>query len=578
METIDWLVVGGYCLLITLVGLAFKDRAEGGVEDFFVSGRKLPWWLAGTSLVATSFASDTPLFVTGLVRKHGIAGNWHWWFVVLGSVASLFMFARLWRRARVVTDMEFIELRYGSGAGAALRGCKAIFLGVVFNVYALGAWPVLGLTKVLEETTSWSKVAAVLFCSVLALTYAAFSGLWGVVATDFIQFLLALGGGLVLAAYALGAVGGFEGLTTQLAGRPELSFFPEHSADSFWDSPLVFLLSLVLVQWWARGVEGDGIAVQRLSACKDEKNSFFAMLWFNVAHYALRAWPWIVVSLASLVLLPEVLDAAGAVDHERAYPRLIVSLVPAGLRGLLVASFFAAFMSTVDTHLNWGASYVVNDVYKRFVRKKADKAHYLRVARVVTVVLMIGGAVIALGTSSIVDAFYNVLLLFSGVGLAGVARWLWWRVNAWTELSAMVASGVLTLAAGPLCRLLDWPDARPIHLLIVVVGSTLVWTVVTLLSPPASAEQLQEFYKRVRPPGPGWNAIRAAIGDDAPEPEDGLGSILVGWLTGSMMVIGLTIAIGKILLGNWPHALLAMILAAVGLCGVTATIRRMRWS
>lgn len=575
MQTWDWIIVGGYCLLITLIGLAFKKRAEGGVEDFFLSGRRLPWWLAGTSLVATSFASDTPLFVTGLVREHGIAGNWHWWFMGLASLASLFFFARLWRRARIVTDIEFIELRYGPGPGAVLRGVKAIFLGVIFNIYALGAWPVLGLTKVLEEATDWSKGVAVVFCSGLALTYAAFSGLWGVVATDLVQFVWALGGAVLLAVFAIRAMGGLTGFWEGVQDLPHGAFLPSHTPQTFWASPWIFFLSLVLIQWWARGVEGDGVAVQRLSACKDEKHSFFAMLWFNVAHYVLRPWPWIVVALASLILLPEVKNSIGVVDHELAYPRMILSLMPVGFKGLMIAAFFAAFMSTVDTHLNWGSSYVVHDVYRRFVNPQASPEHYIWVARLVTCFLMVGGGIIAFTTSSIVEAFYNVLLLFSGVGLVGIARWFWWRVTAWSEITAMLASGLLTLLVSPIARVLGWPDARPIHLIIVVFGSTVLWVAATLLTKPIPQERLTLFYERIRPAGPGWKPI-AALSPQVVSPDSLTGSSW-GWAMGVFFIYGATIAIGKIVLGFWIHAIVAAIFAVVGLFGVLTAVRRMRW-
>jgi len=575
MQTWDWIIVGGYCLLITFVGLAFRRRAEGGVEDFFLSGRRLPWWLAGTSLVATSFASDTPLLVTGLVRKNGISGNWHWWFMALASVASLFFFARLWRRAKIVTDMEFIELRYGPGPGAVLRGVKAIFLGVIFNMYALGAWPVLGLTKVLEVATDWSKGFAIFFCAALALTYSVFSGLWGVVATDFIQFFLALGGAVMLAIFAIRAMGGLGIFWEKVQDLPQADFFPAHTPEAFWSSPWIFFLSLVLIQWWARGVEGDGIAVQRLSACKDEKQSFLAMLWFNIAHYALRPWPWIIVALTSLILLPEVISSPGIVDHELAYPRMILVLMPSGLKGLMIAAFFAAFMSTVDTHLNWGSSYVVNDLYRRFVNRDARPAHYVLVGRLVTFFLMVGGGIIAFTTHSIVESFYNVLLLFSGVGLVGIARWFWWRVNAWSEITAMLASGLLTFLASPIATTLGWPDARPIHLIIVVTCSTVIWLAVTLLTRPTPEEYLKRFYERIRPAGPGWKPIAAM----SPEVfvQDSLKKNSWGWVMGVLFILGTTIAIGKGLLGFWQESLIAAAFAAVGLFGVRKTIIKMIW-
>ncbi|MFH0799830.1 MAG: sodium:solute symporter family protein [Pseudomonadota bacterium] len=575
MQTLDWLIVGGYCLLVTVVAMAFRHRAEGGTEDYFLSGRKLPWWLAGTSLAATAFSADTPLLITGLVRKNGIAGNWHWWFLALASVASLFFFARLWRRAHILSDMEFIEFRYGRGPGAALRGTKALLIGVLFNAYALGAWPVLGLTKILEEVTDWTKWKAVVFCSVLALVYTAFSGLWGVVVADFIHFVCAIGGAFLLAFFVIRSAGGFGGFWEKIHELPQAAFFPSHTPGNFWESPWIFFLSLVLIQWWARGVEGDGVAVQKLSACKNEKESFYAMLWFNIAHYALRPWPWILVGLASIVMLPTVTDSLGVVDHERAYPRMIMAVVPVGFRGVMIASLFAAYMSTVDSLLNWGSSYVVNDLYRRFVRKDRSPSHYVWVGRVATVCLMAGGGVVALLTTSIVATFYNVLMVFSGVGLVGIARWFWWRVNAWSEITAMIASGVLTLLASPIARLLGLPDARPIYLIIVVTGSTILWLLVTFLTKPTDKKDLVLFYERVRPAGPGWRPIKREIADLGPP--DSLWLNFAGWVMGVLLILGAAIAIGKGLMGMWSHSIIAAVVGVVGLMGFLAVMRKMKW-
>ena len=565
-----------------VIGLWFKQRAEGGIVGYFLTGRKLPWWLAGTSLVATSFASDTPLLITGFVRQNGIAGNWYWWFMALASVATLFFFARLWRRARIVTDLEFIELRYGPGAGAALRGVKAVFMGIIFNVYALGAWPVLGLTKVLQVTTEWPKGFTIIFCSLLALTYSVFAGLWGVVATDFIQFFWAIGGALLLAAFAINAVGGFGSFWDKIHNLPEANFLPTHTAVNFWESPLIFFLSLILIQWWARGVEGDGIAVQRLSACKNEKEAFFSMLWFNIAHYAIRPWPWIIVALVSLIILPTVTNSVGIVDHELAYPQMINHLIPAGLKGFMLASFFAAYMSTVDTHLNWGSSYVVNDLYRRFIKPDASPKHLVLVARIVTVLLMCGGGIIALISSSIVDAFFNVLLLFSGIGLVGIARWFWWRVNAWSEISAMISSAMFAVFASPISDIFRLPDSRPIHLFIVVIGSTAVWLLVTFLTKPTPEENLKIFFQRIRPAGPGWKNIVSVLESEGslhePASIDSIKLGALGWCFGVSFILGMTLSIGKLVLGFFFHGILAALIAIAGLIGVVAVIKKMNWA
>jgi solute:Na+ symporter, SSS family len=575
MLVLDWAIVIAYCVAVTLIGISLKKKSEGGVEDYFLSGRKLPWWLAGTSLVATSFSADTPLFVTGLVRTHGIAGNWHWWFLILASVASVFFFARLWRRARIVSDMEFLELRYGPGAGVVLRGVKALFVGVVFNVYALGAWPVLGLTKMMSTVTDWSKAYTVLFCSGLALLYTASAGLWGVVVNDFIHFAVAMAGAIMLAGFAIHSMGGFVSFWEKIQTFPQTAFFPKHTPETFWSSPLIFFFSLVLIQWWARGIEGDGVAVQKLSACKDEKESFYAMLWFNIAHYALRPWGWVIVALVSMIALPEVTDASGIIDHEMAYPKMVVMLLPAGFKGLMIASFFAAYMSTVDSLLNWGSSYVVNDIYRRFIRRDASPSHYVWAGRIATVFLMACGALVALTTTSIVGAFYNVLLLFSGVGLVGVARWFWWRVTPWSEIAAMVASGTFTLLAPIIARTFGWPDVMPVHLAIIVVCSNIVWISVTLLTPAVAPEYLKTFYERVRPAGFGWKPV-SEIANHV-EASDPIKLSLVGWFFGVLLVAGTTIGLGKSLLGFWQHAALAVVVAVIGLLGVVATIRKMKW-
>ncbi|MBI2981196.1 MAG: hypothetical protein HYY44_02670, partial [Deltaproteobacteria bacterium] len=470
----------------------------------------------------------------------------------------------------------FLELRYGPGAGAVLRGVKALFVGVIFNVYALGAWPLLGLSKVMGTITDWSKVYTVLFCSGLALVYTASAGLWGVVVNDFIHFAMAMTGAILLAGFAIDAVGGFPGFWEKIHTLPEAAFFPRHTPEALWSSPLLFFFSLVLIQWWARGIEGDGVAVQKLSACKNEKESFYAMLWFNVAHYALRPWPWIIVALVSIPLLPEVMDASGAIDHEMAYPRMIVRLLPTGFMGLMIASFFAAYMSTVDSLLNWGSSYVINDVYRRFIRSEAPAAHYVWAGRIATILLMACGAVVALTTRSIVEAFYNILLLFSGVGLVGVARWFWWRVNPWSEIAAMLASGAFTLLAPMIARQFGWPDVMPVHLVIIVVGSNLLWVAVTLLTPPTASEHLKIFYERVRPAGPGWKDYRPQTTEN--RSPDSLRLNLVGWFFGVLMITGATLALGCGLLGFWPRAGMALTVAVAGLSGVVWTIRKMKWT
>lgn len=504
--------------------------------------------------------------------------------MAMASVGSLFFFARLWRRAHILTDLEFIELRYGKGLASLLRGYKAILLGVLFNCYALGAWPLKGLTKVLDVVTGWQSLSSIIFCSVLALIYSLFAGLWGVVATDFVQFILAMIGSLVLAFYSLNAVGWWSGLHQGLLDTQKFSILPQHTSGDFWNSPFTLFLMLVFIQWWSRGLEGDGIAVQRISACKNEKESFFAMLWFNIAHYALRPWPWIIVGLCSLVLLPQVTNQAGIVDHEMAYPTMIVTLLPVGVRGLIIAAFFAAFMSTVDTHLNWGSSYLVNDLYARFIKKDATASHYVFVSRIVTFLLLVGAAIVSMMTESIKDAFFLTLELFAGVGLLGTARWFWWRVNVWSEIVGMISSGFFALfLSEKIGLLLGWTsviDGKIIvpmtpSVIINVVGTTFIWVLVTLLTKPAPEENLIAFYKKVRPFSLGWKPIVKIVGEV--EKEDNFLVQLWGWVCGVTFILSTTLMIGKFVLGFWMKGFIFLLITTLSLYFLVKAISRLKW-
>jgi len=455
LAALDWLVIALYFLLSLGIGLYYKARAGRSTQEFFLSGRNVPWWLAGTSMVATTFAADTPLAVTGLVAKGGIAGNWLWWNFVAGGMLTVFFYARLWRRAGVMTDVEFAEIRYSGAPAAFLRGFRALYLGLLINSIVLG-WVNLAMVKILEHVLGVTKIQAIaITLGMIGVTsvISTLSGLWGVLVTDFVQFAIAMGMVIVLAVFAVGAVGGMDGLLARLSELDRaraatgqagsvLSFIPD--PNSAWMPMLTFLVYISLNWWatWYPGSEpgGGGFVAQRMFSARDEKHSLLATLWFQVAHYALRPWPWILTALVAMVQYP------GLADPEAGYLRVMLDHLPASLRGLMVAAFAAAFMSTIATQLNWGASYLVNDFYRRFVRREAGERHYVLVSRLATVLLTLVSAVVTFYMTSIAAAWK--LLIVTGAGTGGVLllRWYWWRVNAWSEVSSMVAAFVVSLS------------------------------------------------------------------------------------------------------------------------------------
>src|SRR2546426_424546 len=446
----DWLVVGSYFLVNLLIGLYYRKKASASTSDFFVSGRQVTWWLAGTSMVATTFAADTPLWVTGQVARHGIAANWLWWSFLLSGMMTVFFFARLWRRAETITDAELVELRYAGAPAAFLRGFRALYFGVLMNCLVVG-WVNLAMEKILGTALGIPKTWAVVICiALMGVTgfYTTISGLWGVLWTDVVQFVLKMSMVIVLAYYAVRAVGGIDAMKQKLAvidaarqasqggSGSILSFVPDlHSP---W-MPLLTFCVYIGVSWWANwypGAEpgGGGYVAQRIFCAKDERHSLWATLWFNIAHYALRPWPWILVGLVSLILYP------GLPDPETGYVRVMISTLPPALRGLMVAAFAAAFMSTISTQLNWGASYLINDFYKRFVRTSASERHYVVASQIVTVFLAIASALVTFRIESIAGAWKLLIVTGAGTGTVLILRWFWWRINAWSEVSAMIAA------------------------------------------------------------------------------------------------------------------------------------------
>ena len=553
MHALDWAIVLAFCLISAGIGLASRRMGGKTLEAYFVSNRTLGWWLAGTSIAATAFSSDTPLLITGMVRRRGIWGVWEVWALGISTMLTVFVFARLWKRANVTTEVELVELRYSGRAAAFLRGFKALYWGLFYNCYIMGVWPVLGMSKVLQETTGLNRESAIVGCVLLGAAYTSMAGLWGVVLTDAFQFVWAMVGAVILAVYAVQAVGGLAALAQRLPDPSFLAVIPPLPADpstGLWGSPFGWFLGLVLVQWWAwKNTDGGGVVVQRLVSCKDERHAMLSVLWFNVAHYCLRSWPWILTALASLVLVPDhlLVGADGAfIDHERAYPRLITMLLPVGLRGVLVASFFAAFLSTLSTQLNWGASYLLHDGYKRFLNRAASERHYLAVARALPFALALGAMAIAFSTQSIGASFTWVLNLTAGIGPVYLLRWWWWRINPWSEIAAMTASLPVLLLRPAALAWLGWPAGLLPELLFMVGGTALVWLPATLCTPPVDRATLKRFYATVQPPG-WWRHVAVASTGRSPW----TGSLLQ-WCLGTFALLATTIGPLQVMLGQAP--------------------------
>jgi Na+/proline symporter len=567
LTTLDWAVVALYFLFNLAIGFYYKARAGKSTTEFFLSGRDVPWWLAGTSMVATTFAADTPLAVTGLVAKGGIAGNWLWWNFVAGGMLTVFFYARLWRRAGVMTDVEFAEIRYSGRPAAFLRAFRALYLGVPINCIVLG-WVNLAMVKILMLILNVTKpVALIMVLGLIALTsfISTISGLWGVLVTDVFQFVVKMAMVIVLAVFAIGAVGGIDSMKAQLAvvdqaagGRGSaLSFVPD--LNSAW-MPMITFLVYISLNWWATwypGAEpgGGGYVAQRMFCARDEKHSLLATLWFNVAHYSLRPWPWILVGLVSLILYP------GLSDPEVGYIRVMIDHLPSSLRGLMVAAFAAAFMSTIATQLNWGASYLVNDFYRRFLRQGRDEPHYVRVSQAATVILTIASAGVTFFMTSIAGAWKLLIVTGAGTGLVLLLRWFWWRVNDWSEVSAMTAAFVVSVAmqagAG-----LDSDDPRGFAWIMIVTISitTVVWLVVTLLTSPEREETLCAFYRRVRPAAAGWKPI-AMLAPEITPARDGWWNLLDA-VCGCLLIYGTLFGLGKLLLKETG---IGVLMLAVGL-------------
>lgn len=567
LTALDWIALALALTVPLGVAVWHARRAGSSFTQYFLSGRDLPWWLAGTSMVATTFAADTPLVVTGLVAANGIAGNWLWWNGALGSMLTVFLFARLWRRAGILTDVEFAELRYTGRSAALLRGLRALYLGLPVNCLVIG-WVNLALAKVLSVTLGWDRLTAVLVGLAASGVYAALAGLRGVVVADFLQFGIAMLGAVALAVFALRlpAVGGIDGLLAQL---PDSTFrlWPTMAEPALGAAGAVPILVLPFtsfvaylgVQWWASwypGQEpgGGGYIAQRMMAARNERQAVLSTLWFTVAHFCLRPWPWILVALAALVLYPDL------ADRESGYALVMRDHLPPGWRGLLVGAFFAAYMSTVSTQLNWGTSYLVNDVYRRFLHPTATDLHLVAVSRSVTVGVMAASAVLTLYLDSVRQAWEFVLESGAGIGLVLIARWYWWRVTATSEIAAVVAAAV-----GFVC-VQGWTDlVFPETLLYLVPWTTVCWLGATWLTPADPMPHLVAFYRRARPGGPGWRRVATFAGDPRPA---AMTRPLLRWAAGCVLVYGTLWGSGELLFGSLGDATMPIVgsaLAAVWL-------------
>jgi Na+/proline symporter len=576
LNGLDWLILGLYGLVSVAIGLLVVRRAGQGRAEFFLSGRRLPWWMLGVSLVATTFSTDTPNLVTDLVRSNGVSQNWVWWAFAVTGLCTVFFYAKLWRRSAALTDVAFYELRYSGPPAAFLRGFRAVYLGVFFNVMIMASVN-LAATKIAGVMFGWSRETAVLVGAGVTVIYAASSGLTGVVLTDVVQFVIAMIGSVTAAVVALRLpeVGGLSGLIAhpQVAGK--LSLLPDFSD---WRTAAAVFVVPLAVQWWSTwypGAEpgGGGYVAQRMLAARNERDAMRSTLLFNVLHYALRPWPWILVALASLIVYPQLSDIAARfphldpaiVRHDLAYSAMLVYL-PHGLLGLMVASLAAAYMSTIATHLNWGASYVVEDCYKRFVTPDASERHYVAVGRVTTVVLAVLAAAVSLWLENAFQAFQIMLQIGAGTGLIYLLRWFWWRINAWTEIAGMAISFAVALWFQFLHVRAGFAPLSPTaQLLWGVAITTSGWLLVTALAPRTDARTLQAFYDRIHPMGPGW---RAAVATRGPDVDESPTAAMLCWFLGVAVIYAALFGTGYVIYGRLAPGLVclgAMAAAAWGL-------------
>jgi Na+/proline symporter len=574
---IDWAIIAASIGISFLPALFFWRRAGSSTSEFFTSGRAAPWWLVGISMVATTFSTDTPNLVTNMVRERGVSENWLWWSFLLTGMMTVFFYARLWRRSGVLTDLEFYEIRYSGKAATFLRGFRAIYLGLLFNCVIM-ATVNLAAVKIGTVILGWPMERTLIVCAVMTIFFASVSGLWGVLVTDSIQFSITMTGTFAVAYFALQqpAVGGLHGLLSKIDPRT-LSLLPDFG--DWLVAATVFVIPIT-IQWWSvwyPGAEpgGGSYIAQRMLASKSEKDAVVGTLLFNVMHYALRPWPWILVALASTIIYPQLADIsaqfpgvpANLIGNDIAYPAMM-RFLPAGFLGLVVAGTLAAYRSTIETHLNWGTSYLVHDFYRRLIRRDASERHYVFAGRVTTAALMICAASVTYVLGTAKEAFDLILSIGAGTGLLYLLRWFWWRVSAWSELAAMISSFAVALGFF-IARKNGVNVPEHISLLVTVAATTVVWLATTLVAPATDRETLVKFYAIVRPAGPGWKQIRDAAGV-APSP-DSLPHALVGWMCGCAFVYAALFGTGSLLYGRvlqFVFWLVVLIASGVGMLRV----------
>ncbi len=566
LTLVDYIVIAGYLALTLLIGVRYSKLASQNTTEFFLSGRKQPWWLAGTGMVATTFAADTPLAVSGLVAKHGIAGNWIWWAFAFGGMLSVFFFSRLWRRAEILTDLEFIELRYSGKAAGFLRGFKALYFGLFMNVIIIG-WVNLAMVKIITiMIPELNPVFAIVFCVLLTTFYSGLAGLWGVTVTDLIQFSISMIGCVILAILAV------QSPAVQYAGGVQESlpdwmfhFIPTITTDPSSDGlggvyqlTLFSFLAFVGVQWWASwypGSEpgGGGYIAQRMMSAKNEKHSLFATLWFTVAHYCLRPWPWIIVGLVSVIMFPDL----PASQKEDGFIYVMQKVLPIGIKGLLLAAFLAAYMSTLSTHLNWGSSYILNDFYKRFIKPDLSEKEYVSISRIITIIVAVVSLLITFYVlESITGAWEFILECGAGTGFVLILRWYWWRLNAWSEIASMIAPFVAYALISNYTTI-EFPNT-----LFLIVGFTVVITLlVTLLTKPDDTEHLKAFYRKIRVGGPLWKPIANQLPDV--KSEENLSALVLNWVYSLVLVYSCLFGIGKLIFRDFLEGIGFLLLAVV---------------
>jgi SSS family solute:Na+ symporter len=583
LTTLDWAIVIISIVISFLPAVFLAKRAGTSTAEFFTSGRAAPWWLLGISMVATTFSTDTPNLVTNLVREKGVANNWQWWAFLLTGMATVFFYAKMWRRSKVLTDLEFYEIRYSGKPASFVRGFRSVYLGLFFNCVIMASVN-LAAVKIANVMLGWPMGKTLVICALLNVAFAATSGLWGVMVTDLIQFGIAMTGSFAAAYFALQQpeVGGLAGLIARTDTRA-LGLIPDFGD---WGLALSVLIIPITIQWWSvwyPGAEpgGGSYIAQRMLAAKSEKDAVAGTLLFNACHYALRPWPWIIVALSSLLVFPNLSDIAttfpyvdpGLIGHDMAYSAML-KFLPVGFMGLMVAGLLAAYVSTLSTHLNWGTSYLVHDLYRRFLKPDATERHYVMAGRIVTALLMVAAALLTLVLESARASFELMLSVGAGTGLLYLLRWFWWRINAWSEIAAMVSSFLVALGffvAGKMGASIP----SHVSLIITIVITTVIWVTVTFLTQPTDRATLVKFYRLVRPAGKGWDAVRKEAGV-GPSP-DSLAHSLLGWVLGCTGVYSALFGAGCFIYGRIPQGMLFLAVFLVSLIGLVRLMPRM-WS